>query len=68
MGTVKIHTKRQIGEILFSNNSDTTTYSQDTFNKMLDKFEMWNDSKVMKQYKTTGLNIRLFAPGKFQLI
>ena len=64
----KIHTKREIGEILFSNNSDTNTYSQDTFNKMLDRFETWEDYKVVHQFRTTGLKIRVFAPGKFQLI
>ena len=64
----KIHTKREIGEILFSNNSDTTTYSQDTFNKLLDRFETWADYKVVRQVRTTGLKIKIFAPGKFQLI
>jgi len=68
MGTIKIHTKREIGEILFSNNSDTNTYSQDTFNKMLDRFETWPDYKVVRQVRTTGLKIKIFAPGKFQLI
>ena len=64
----KIHTKREIGEILFSNNSDTNTYSEDMLNRLLDRFETWPDYKVVSQVRTTGLKIRVFAPGKFQLI
>ena len=64
----KIYTKRQIGEILFSNNSDTNTYSEDMLNRLLDRFETWEDYKVVHQFRTTGLKIRVFAPGKFQLI
>jgi len=64
----KIHTKRQIGEILFSNNSNTNTYSEDMLNRLLDRFETWPDYKVVRQVRTTGLKIKIFAPGKFQLI